>query len=65
MVNRNIIKLLETDFLQVDDLLTMGSRKNKDLSKKMTDLARIYTHTLAKLADTIQEWEEKQDSWEA
>ena len=31
----------------------------------MTDLARIYTHTLAKLADTIQEWEEKQDSWEA
>ena len=65
MIERYITKLLETDDLQVDDLLTMGSRKVRDLSKKKTDLARIYTHTLAKLADTIQEWEENQDTWEA
>ena len=65
MIERNITKLLETDDQQPDDLLTMGSRKIRDLSKKKTDLARIYTHTLAKLADTIQEWEEKQDTWEA
>ena len=65
MIKRNITKLLETDDLQVDDLLTMVSRQIRDLSKKTTDLARIYTHTLAKLADAIQEWEEKQDSWEA
>ena len=45
MIKRNITKLLETDDLQVDDLLTMVSRQIRDLSKKTTDLARIYTHT--------------------
>ena len=37
--------------MQVDDLLTMGSRKLRDLSKRKTDLARIYTDTIAKLAE--------------
>ena len=51
--------------MQVDDLLTMGSRKLKDLSKRKTDLARIYTDTIAQLAEITQEWEENQDTWEA
>ena len=45
--------------MQVDDLLTMGSRKLRDLSKRKTDLARIYTDTIAKLAEITQEWEKK------
>ena len=43
----------------------MGSRKLRDLSKRKTDLARIYTDTIAKLAEITQEWEENQDTWEA
>ena len=37
--------------MQVDGLLTMGSRKLRDLSKRKTDLARIYTDTIAQLAE--------------
>ena len=51
--------------MQVDGLLTMGSRKLRDLSKRKTDLARIYTDTIAKLAEITKEWEENQDTWEA
>ena len=55
MIRKNIMRLLETDNFQLDDLLTMGSRKLKDLIKRKTDLARIYTDTLAKLAEITQE----------
>ena len=51
MIIKNFNRLLETDAMQVDDLLTMGSRKLRDLSKRKTDLARIYTDTIAKLAE--------------
>ena len=65
MIERNIKRLLETNTMQADDLLTMGSRKLRDLSKRKTDLARIYTDTIGKLAEITQEWEENQDTWEA
>ena len=65
MIIKNFNRLLENDVMQADDLLTMGSRKLKDLSKRKTDLARIYTDTIAQLAEITQEWEENQDTWEA
>ena len=65
MIIKNVNRLLETNAMQVDDLLTMESRKLRDLSKRKTDLARIYTDTIAQLAEITQEWKENQDTWEA
>ena len=65
MIERNITRLLERDDLQVNDLITMGSRNLKDLSKIKTDLAKICTDTLTKLAEISQEWDDNQDIREA
>ena len=65
VIERNITRLLERDDLQVNDLITMGSRNLKDLSKIKTDLAKMYIDTLAKLAEITQEWDDNQYTREA
>ena len=65
MIEKSIKRLLETEDLQLDDLLTMGSKKLRALSKRKSNLARIYMDTIAKLAEIILEWEESQATWEA
>ena len=41
MIIKNFNRLLENDVMQADDLLTMGSRKLKDMSKRKTDLVTL------------------------
>ena len=65
VIERNITRLLERDDLQVNDLITMGSRNLKDLSKIKTDLAKMYIDTLAKLTEITQEWDDNQYTREA
>ena len=65
MIEKNIKRLLETDDLRLDDLLTMGLIKLRALSNRKSDLTRINMDMIAKLAEIFQEWEEIQDTWEA